>query len=359
MARRKIRQTSTFSLSFLDIMSCGLGAAVLIFLILKHVVDTPIPNQVLTDQAEINLLEEEILEGEKSLVRIRNTISDVSDESVTAQGLARKIEEELEELKSIIEEITPESIDDIPGLKAKLAKLETQKRALESTVPAGSKAYEFTGDGERQYLTGLRLGGDNVLLLIDSSASMLDEEIVQVLRRRNMSDEIKRTAPKWLRARAISQWLVANLPLSSDFQMLTFNEDVQPVFGSEINQWYEVTDKQAVASVVQGINKVVPTKGTNLQNAFEVAMNMTPRPDNIFILTDGLPTLGDGAPTSGSISGVDRYTVFRNAVAKLAPGIPVNTMLLPLEGDNYAAGAYWGLALRTRGSFLTPARGWP
>lgn len=359
MARRKIRQTSTFSLSFLDIMSCGLGAAVLIFLILKYVVDAPVPNQVLTDQAEINLLEEEILEGEKSLVRIRNTISVISDESVTAQGLARKIEKELEELRSIIEEISPDSVEDIPGLQAKLAKLETQKRALENTIPAGSKAYEFTGDGQRQYLTGLRLGGDNVLLLIDSSASMLDGEIVNILRRRNMSDEIKRTAPKWLRARAISRWLVANLPLSSDFQMLTFNDKVQPVFGTQINQWYEVADKKAVASAVQGINQVVPANGTNLQNVIEVAMNMTPKPDNIFILTDGLPTLGEGAPASGSISGTQRYAVFRNAVAKLLPGIPVNTMLLPLEGDNYAAGAYWGLAMRTRGSFLTPARGWP
>ena len=91
MARKKIRSTSTFRLSFLDIMSCGLGAAVLIFLLLKHVVDSPVPNQEPQDTSEINLLEEEILIGEKNLVRIRNTISDVSDETVIAQGLARKI----------------------------------------------------------------------------------------------------------------------------------------------------------------------------------------------------------------------------------------------------------------------------
>ena len=95
MARRKIRTTSTFSLSFLDIMSCGLGAAVLIFLLLKHVVDTPTPNLTPTQTAEINLLEEEIKIGELNLARIRNTISDVSDETVTAQGLARQILEEL------------------------------------------------------------------------------------------------------------------------------------------------------------------------------------------------------------------------------------------------------------------------
>ncbi|MBT6263679.1 MAG: VWA domain-containing protein, partial [Halieaceae bacterium] len=35
MARRK-RQASTFNLSFLDIMSCGFGAVVLVFLIIDH-----------------------------------------------------------------------------------------------------------------------------------------------------------------------------------------------------------------------------------------------------------------------------------------------------------------------------------
>ncbi len=359
MARRKIRQTSTFSLSFLDIMSCGLGAAVLIFLLLKHVVDSPVPNQEITVLSEVNLLEEEILEGEKSLVRIRNTLSDISDESVIAQGLARKIREELEQLKSVIEDITPESLEDIPGLEAKLAKLERQKKAIESTVPAGSKAFEFTGDGDRQYLTGLRLGGGNVLILIDSSASMLDETIVNVVRRSGMNDQLKLSAPKWGRTLAISQWIIANLPISSDFQMLTFSDEVKPVFGDDINQWYEVADRVAVASAVQGINKVVPANGTNLEKVFETAMAMTPKPDNIFILTDGLPTIGEGAPTSGSITGVERYRIFRKAVEKLVPGIPINTMLLPLEGDNYAAGAFWGLAMRTQGSFLTPARDWP
>jgi len=107
------------------------------------------------------------------------------------------------------------------------------------------------------------------------------------------------------------------------------------------------------------VNEVIPENGTNLEQVFEVAMSMTPKPDNIFILTDGLPTIGKGAPDTGSITGAERYRVFRNAVQKLAPGIPINTMLLPLEGDNYAAGAYWSLAIRSRGSFVTPARDWP
>lgn len=359
MARRKIRHTSTFSLSFLDIMSCGLGAAVLIFLLLKHVVDDPIKNLEPQTQSEINLLEEEILEGEKNLVRIRNTISEVSDETVTAQGLARRIQEQLDELKSQVDEMTPDSINDVPALKAKIARLQKQKKMLETTVPAGNKAYEFTGEGQRQYLTGVRLGGQNVLILVDSSASMLDESIVNILRRRNMGDELKRTAPKWVRTLNIVQWVVANLPVSSDFQMLSFNDQVKPVFGQEINAWYEVADRISVASAVKGINQVVPENGTNFHNVIEQAMSMQPPPDNIFLITDGLPTLGDRSAKSGSISGQERYKLFLNAVEGLIPNIPVNIMLLPLEGDPYAAGAFWRLAIVSRGSFITPARDWP
>ena len=360
MARRKIRTTSTFSLSFLDIMSCGLGAAVLIFLLLKHVVDTPTPNLTPTQTAEINLLEEEIKIGELNLARIRNTISDVSDETVTAQGLARQILEELEKLRAIVADTDDPLNADIPTLKAKIARLQAQKSKLESTVPQGNKAFRFTGDGRRQYLSGVKLGGERVAILVDSSASMLDDSIVNIIRRRALSDDAKRQAPKWNRTLAITQWIVANLPLNSDFQILSFNDEVAPAFGEDYNAWYEVSDRLSVASNIQGINQVVPKNGTNMQEVFRAAMSMTPKPDNIFLITDGLPTLGKGAPRGAArISGNQRVRVFNEARKELLPDIPVNILLLPLEGDPDAAGLFWKMAARSRGSFLTPARDWP
>ncbi len=340
-------------------MSCGLGAAILIFLLLKYVTDDPVVQNDPKELSEIKLLEEEIKVGEENLVRIRNTISTVSDESVVAQGLARKIEEDIKKLKSLLETIAPDAEVDVPGLKNKLARLQKQKKALERTVTGGNKAYEFTGDGERQYLTGLKIGGDNVLILIDSSASMLDETIVNIIRRRNMRDDLKKQAPKWQRTMDIAQWVIANLPTSSDFQVLSFNEDISPVMGEDLNQWYEVVDKLSVAQAVEGIRNVVPSNGTNLNRVFEAAMNMTPRPDNIFLITDGLPTLGKKAAKSGNISGEQRYRLFNEAITTLSNSIPVNTMLLPLEGDPYAAAAFWRLAIITRGAFVAPARDWP
>ena len=86
---------------------------------------------------------------------------------------------------------------------------------------------------------------------------------------------------------------------------------------------------------------------------------MTPLPDNIFIITDGLPTIGKDSSKSGNITGAQRYRLFNQAIANLGQSIPVNSMLLPLEGDPYAAAAFWRLAIITKGAFVTPARDWP
>jgi hypothetical protein len=43
----------------------------------------------------------------------------------------------------------------------------------------------------------------------------------------------------------------------------------------------------------------------------------------------------------------------------LVKGVPINVILLPMEGDPMAAAAYWRLAQITRGSFLSPSEDWP
>ena len=76
MARQK-RSFTTFNLSFLDIMSCGFGAVVLVFLIIDHSIEVQSKELNRDLLSEVNLLEEDIAEGEKDRVRLRNTLSDV------------------------------------------------------------------------------------------------------------------------------------------------------------------------------------------------------------------------------------------------------------------------------------------
>jgi hypothetical protein len=73
-----------------------------------------------------------------------------------------------------------------------------------------------------------------------------------------------------------------------------------------------------------------------------------------------LPTQGASPPLlRKTIDGDGRLQLFQRAIARLPQGIPVNVILLPMEGDPMAPGAYWALARRTNGSFLSPARDWP
>jgi len=116
---------------------------------------------------------------------------------------------------------------------------------------------------------------------------------------------------------------------------------------------------EGLNGVIDRLQKLVPAEGTSLANAFEVASRMTPPPDNIYLITDGLPTQGAAPGGSARVSGRDRQKLFNQALDKLPRGIPVNVILAPMEGDPMAASALWQLAVSTRGSFLAPARDWP
>ena len=83
MPRRK-RQANTFNLSFLDIMSCGFGAVVLVFLIIDHSIEIQIQSVNAEVLSEVDLLEEDIREGKEGLVRLRNAISSTDLEIVGA-----------------------------------------------------------------------------------------------------------------------------------------------------------------------------------------------------------------------------------------------------------------------------------
>ena len=213
---RTKRLLTPFSLSFLDIMSCGFGSVVLLFLIIKHNVDTnvPVPVDTRDETAEVMLLEEEILEGKNNLARTRNTISEIDELLVIAQGMARRIMEKTRETRSLADQLseTTSSVE-LDRLKLNIKKLEEQKQQLQEEIrETGDDARRLVGEGNREYLTGLRLGGKRILILLDTSGSMLDDTIVNIIRFRNMRDGLKRNAPKWVQTLRMVEWLTARFP---------------------------------------------------------------------------------------------------------------------------------------------------
>ncbi len=361
------RTTNVFSLSFLDAMTCGFGAVVLFFMVINAAVGTRSERVTGDLKAEVDRLEQEVLEGHQDLVELRNSLRLVDQREAEARGLSRQIIENIEDLQvelSTYENTTLAQEEHVNRLMADLKSLEESNRRLSAAVPEeeeppGDRLRSFIGDGDRQYLTGLKVGGQRILILVDASASMLDETIVNIIRRRNLPAARRNQAEKWRQAVATVDWVTTQIPQSSRFQIYTFNEAAGSVVPESDGQWLDGSDKDVLDDAVERLSRVAPEKGTNLYKAFVAIRGLQPAPDNVILLVDGLPTQGKASPRSSMVSARERMKLYTKAVDQLPRGIPVNVILFPMEGDPRAPSAFWQLAMATRGSFLSPSRDWP
>jgi rRNA maturation endonuclease Nob1 len=365
MPRRR-RRNDVFSMSFLDCMSCGFGAVILFFMIINsqasRTTESP-PERLL---AETSRLEYEILEHRKDLVLARNTMEDLDDQRAEAENEIAQITALVEKLKIELakhDQETLAKIERVEKLQSDIESLEEQKKRLlaleKERMEEGEKVRSFTGDGDRQYLTGLKVGGERILVLVDSSASMLDRRIINIIRRRNMPEADRLRSAKWRQAVGSVDWLSAQFPPTSKFQIYSFNTEAKPVLKGTDGEWLDVGDGEQLSEAIRILRRTVPEKGTNMLDAFRVVNKLNPPPDNVIVLVDGLPTVNTPEAKRGMVTGQERLRYHYEAEAEVPSGIPVNILLYPMEGDYNAAIAYWLLAYRTGGSFMSVSEDWP
>lgn len=350
----KKRRLNAFSLSFLDIMACGFGAVTLLFLILRHnFAEEPVPDPSLA--AEVEMLQEDVSEAEEERVELLNSIEELELQLVTAQGRSNRYITDLQELE---ESIQSDPDERIAMLRRQVEELESETANMEE-VEFADKVRQFVGEGNRQYLTGLKLGGERVMIMVDGSASMLADTVVNAVRRRNMEEAQRVEAPKWQWTVRTVEWLLAQLPPSSRFQLYIFNTQAFPALVGSEGEWLDAADSLDLEDAVDGLKAYAPDGGTSLQNAIASLDGFAEKPDNLFLLTDGLPTQGKTPPSNHMVTGEQRRRNFLGAVEVLPAGIPVNTILFPMEGDPEAAALFWQFAMTTNGAFVAPSRDWP
>ena len=365
MARKKF---DVFSLSFLDVMACGLGAIVLFYMIINAQVAAraDLANEQLL--AETSLLEQEVFDGTKDLIRIRTTLETEEQKKSAAASEAEALQRTLERLLADIDRNEATGLaqtDSIEKLKSDVDRLEQakQKMRADSADPgdrSGRRLRSYIGEGNRQYLTGMKMGGARVLILVDSSASMLGTSYVNVVRFRLMDEERKRQAPKWKQTVNTVDWLTTRLDPGAQFQIYQFNEDVSSVVADSTGEWLGVQSGAGVDKAVAALRTITPGKGSNLYRAFQAIRDLEPLPDNIFLLTDGLPTQGRVVPGKTEMVNVRRrIDLFNKAIGELPGRVPLNIILYPMDGDPDAAAFYWRLAVERQGSFMAPSRDWP
>ena len=351
-------------MSFLDVMSCGFGAIVLLYIMMIHVQDPGVKKVKREQLSEIRKLDFEVEQGQANLTALSESID----------ATQRRLEESTKRRLSILSQMsdrreamatqegqTLAQREDLAKLRADVESREEDVKRLEAKAKEteGTKARSFVGEGDRQYLTGLKIGGQHILLAIDTSASMLDDTIVNVIRRRNMSDASKKEAPKWVRAVHTVEWLAAQFPLDSQFQIYAFNENAQSVVSGTTGQWIDVSNAKDLERAIEGVKAAVPAGGTSLLNLATAAAALSPAPDNIYLVTDGLPTLGKNPAHGTTITGRQRVELFHDATKHFPPKTPINVIMFPLEGDPIASASYWDLAQSTTGAYLVPSKDWP
>ena len=325
------------AVAFIDVMACGLGAVVLLLVIVDFNIAEIIPNIV------------------KPAVSSQTPLAESSEA----------------DLKARIEALQRENFsraDSVAGLMAQILEQEITRDALQASVdePRPEPIPETTSNKSGQLL-GLQVEGSSIVVLLDTSGSMYSEVLADnvyyaVAPSRNKSD----LSAKWSQAKRIAQWLIEVAPAASDIKLATFAESA-----TEVSSGWQ---KKASLGPAVGteLAKVVPQGGTDLQRAFAWLSSNSRAGAQVFLITDGMPTkLASQGLVSrllsacardpkGFVSGDCRNQIFSKSVASVAnANLKLNVILLPLEGDPLAAPQYWALASSKDGLVFVPEKSWP
>jgi hypothetical protein len=364
---RRRRTTEVFTLSFLDCICCGFGAVILFYTIVSA--QSGVAQTRATDSvaAEVNRLDEQVLTGTRGLAALRDTLEKTRAETASAAAQSNIMVAQLTSRKTQVSSYGATRLsrqEHIEKLRADVQALQAGTKRLEAgsdeLAPPGQDAAAFrkTG-GDRRYITGLRMHGKRILILLDVSASMLHEDIVSILRLRNADDAQKRAAAKWQRAVETVHWLLTQVPPGSSYQIYTFNTKAQPLLSDSAGKWISGGDLPQIARGLDVLQTIVPADGTSLYNAFAATKTLSPLPDQIVLITDGLPTQGKTVGTRKLVDSDSRGRLFDEAVGQLPQHVPIDSVLLPMLGDPEAAHRFWHLARVSDGSLVMPAKDWP
>lgn len=349
-------------IAFLDVMACGLGAAILLFLIVKHHTEAAIE----ADRAE-------------PAAAAMETLAALREE---AQALTERIEQaqresEARRVQEARDTTSGENAQD--AARARLAAIEREielaqatnaalRERVESIEPLrAADVIEDVRGSEEDYLLGLKVEGRRIAVLVDRSASMTDERLIDIIERKVRTDAEKRRGPKWRRTLRTVRWLLHRLPAGSEVAVVVFNDEAQVLHGEG---WADGRDRATLQALFDELDRLVPTGATNLEAGLRALGRLSPEATDIYVVTDGLPTRSVSSPglfsgcsrnPQGKVSGECRKLLFAASLRSEAPpaGRKVNVILLPLEGDPEAAPAFWKWTAQAGGMLLTPARGWP
>ncbi|MYD79693.1 MAG: hypothetical protein F4X44_03670 [Gammaproteobacteria bacterium] len=362
-----------FSLSFLDLLSCGLGAAILLLLVVKHgSTDVPINTEAyVASQAERlqNELDERLQEKSGLEEQLAAAVEEIESAAANKTALATAQDDVLADLRR--------QLANLSDARDRLQSASDELQALQA-IPVEEPEPKT---GPTGHLGGLYVADSQVVVLLDRSASMLDRSLVEIIRLRLTSKQTRQKVEKWSTARKAAEWAFNRVKDQQTFQLLTFSDTVLDINGNVVAPSRQLSwlTKGAAGSELKNVRTMldsVDANGpTNLERAFEAIATLRPSPKQVLLITDGLPTVPEnvslgrirGCPNARTgqvpiLSPQCRKNIFERSVQTFRSKLrdtSISVVLLPLDGDAQAMYSYWGLTARSRGRVLTPAEGWP
>lgn len=340
-------------------MSCGLGAVVLVFILVK-------PDVAATSAIENRKLQTELESIRKQEDELINDI-----EKTRAQAAKELQANQLANAE--VSRLRKELAENKHNLVQKKSHISEVKNSItDRPIKKSSDIISDKNRGEEEYLLGLKVEGERIAFLIDISSSMAAEHLIDIIKRKSGTDDIKQAGPKWIRTKKITRWLLSRLPKSAQVSVVSYNNDAKFLGGAG---WHRANNRTGLSRILAELDDIVPAGATNLHKGLLKVKSLSPRITDLYIITDGLPTTGQSnfaglnpfsscsslLGRSSTISGQCRVKLFRQTILDTSSSFSarVNVILLPLEGDPEASPNYWGWTASTGGLLISPAKDWP
>ena len=354
-------------LALLDVLCCGLGAAVMLLMLVRQ---APASDEM---AAQVGQAQAALQRAQDELAEWRRLLTDTDAQATQAAQALRAAQDGRSVAESALQRRAQSA-------QAAAQSAQADKELLRELLSSAEADTPTEEPPPPKQLTGLRMMPDRTVILLDRSASMLHRNIVDIVRLRASPPRAQLNAQKWRTARDAAQWALARIPEGGRRRLLMFSSAIigvdAPLSQTGVIRWErQGAPQQDAGNLRRQLDATAPEGATNLKAALQATARLSPSPRQVLIITDGLPTLPGATPlrslrgcprvnrpNAPIVSGDCRMSVFLNAVRvaeQQLAGTRFDVILLPIEGDAQAAHGYWLLAALSGGRLLTPAFGWP
>jgi len=270
-----------------------------------------------------------------------------------ADVAAIKSKKEFDELQTQIRDmiIAKQLLDQKLQLSDKeLAAAKRAQTLLEGENLSLQRQTQLIRDSVKHRFAGINLTGQRILFVIDMSGSMA------------LQDENTADPDKWpLLCESVGK-MMRSMPNLEKFQIILFSNKFSYPMGRN-GQWLDYSPETSARETVDRLKLVTPEGATNMYDALAEAFRFRSSGlDTIYLLSDGLPTEGEGLPATTTLATAQKgdllskyvrntlRTVWNRPITGM-PTVRINTIGFFFESPEVGS-FLWALARENDGSFV-------